>query len=184
VTVYRPADANETAIGWRVAMERRNPTALCLTRQALPVLDAAALPVSDAARGGYVLEGDDDPDVILIATGSEVHTIQEARALLAAEGVTSRVVSLPSWELFDEQSQAYRDQVLPPAVEARVCVEAGASLGWDRFAGPRGAIVAIDRFGASAPGQTVLDHLGFTPRHVADEAVRVLSLIREGGITQ
>jgi transketolase len=148
------------------------------------VLDVAALPVSDAARGGYVLEGDDDPDVILIATGSEVHTVQEARALLAAEGVTSRVVSLPSWELFDEQSQAYRDQVLSPAVEARVCVEAGASLGWDRFAGSRGAIVAIDRFGASAPGQTVLDHLGFTPRHVADEAVRVLSLIREGGIKQ
>ena len=184
VTVFRPADANETTIGWRVAMERRNPTALCLTRQALPVLDATALPVSGAARGGYVLEGDDDPDVILIATGSEVHTVQEARALLAAEGVTSRVVSLPSWELFDEQSQAYRDEVLPPASEARVCVEAGASLGWDRFAGPRGAIVAIDRFGASAPGQTVLDHLGFTPRHVADEAVRVLSLIREGGITQ
>jgi transketolase len=99
VTVFRPADANETTIGWRVAMERRNPTALCLTRQALPVLDASALPVSDAARGGYVLEGDDDPDVILIATGSEVHTVQEARSLLAAEGVTSRVVSLPSWEL-------------------------------------------------------------------------------------
>jgi transketolase len=184
MTVFRPADANETTVGWRIAMERRNPTALCLTRQALPVLDVAALPVSDAARGGYVLEGDDDPEVILIATGSEVHTVQEARALLAAEGVASRVVSLPSWELFDEQSQDYRDKVLPPAVEARVCVEAGASLGWDRFAGPRGAIVAIDRFGASAPGQTVLDHLGFTPRHVADEAVRILSLIREGGITQ
>jgi transketolase len=182
MTVFRPADANETAVGWRLALTRRNPTALCLSRQALPVLDAAALPVHEAARGGYVLEGDDDPSVILIATGAELHTAREARTLLAQDGTTSRVVSLPSWELFDEQSQSYRDEVLPPSVEARVCVEAGASLGWERFAGSRGAIVALDRFGASAPGTTVLEKLGFTARHVADEALRVLSLTREGGI--
>jgi transketolase len=183
VTVFRPADANETAVGWRMALTRRNPTALCLSRQALPVMDAAALPVDESARGGYVLEGDEQPDVILIATGSEVHTVREARRLLADEGTSSRVVSLPSWELFDEQPQSYRDQVIPPAVQARVCVEAGATLGWERFAGDRGAIVGLERFGASAPGQTVLDQLGFTPRHVADEAQRVLTAIREGGIT-
>jgi transketolase len=183
VTVFRPADANETAVGWRMALTRRNPTALCLTRQALPVMDAAVLPVHESARGGYVLEGDEQPDVILIATGSEVHTAREARLLLADEGTSSRVVSLPSWELFEEQPQSYRDQVIPPAVQARVCVEAGATLGWERFAGDRGAIVGLERFGASAPGQTVLDHLGFTPRHVADEAQRVVSAIREGGIT-
>jgi transketolase len=182
MTVFRPADANETAVGWRMALTRRNPTALCLSRQALPVLDAAALPVREAARGGYVLEGDDDPSAILIATGAELHTAREARTLLAQDGTTSRVVSLPSWELFDEQPQSYRDEVLPPSIEARVCVEAGASLGWERFAGTRGAIVALDRFGASAPGTTVLEKLGFTARHVADEALRVLSLTREGGI--
>jgi transketolase len=182
MTVFRPADANETTVGWRIALTRRNPTALVLTRQALPVLDAGAMPVADAARGGYVLEGDDDPAVLLIATGSEVHTALEARRLLTQEGTTSRVVSLPSWELFDEQPQSYRDDVIPPAVQARVCVEAAATLGWERFAGSRGAIVGLDRFGASAPGATVLEQLGFTPRHVADEALRVLSAIREGGI--
>jgi transketolase len=183
ITVFRPADANETAVGWRIALTRRNPTALVLSRQALPVMDASRLPVDRAERGGYVLDGDEEPDVLLIATGSEVHTAMEARALLAAEGTSSRVVSLPSWELFDEQPQAYRDQVLPPAIEARVCVEAAASLGWERFAGRHGAIVALDRFGASAPGTTVLEQLGFTPRHIADEALRVLTHIREGGVT-
>ena len=182
MTVFRPADANETTIGWRVAMARRNPTALVLSRQALPVLDAAQLPIADAVRGGYVLEGDEDPAVLLIATGAEVHTALEARKLLAEDGTTSRVVSLPCWELFDEQPQSYRDEVIPPALAARVCVEAGASLGWARFAGPDGAIVALDRFGASAPGTTVLEHLGFTPRHVADEALRVLSYLRQGGV--
>ena len=183
ITVFRPADANETVVGWRTALERRNPTAIVLSRQALPVLDATQLPLHEASRGGYVLEGDDDPGVLLIATGAEVHTALAARALLAEQGTTSRVVSLPSWELFDEQPQSYRDQVIPPSVEARVCVEAGASLGWQRFAGEHGAIVALDRFGASAPGTTVLEHLGFTPRNVADEALRVLSHLREGGVT-
>ena len=184
MTVFRAADANEAAVGWRVALERRNPTALCLTRQALPIFDASALPVHEAAQGGYVLVSDDEPDVILIGTGSEVHVALGARDLLAEDGVSSRVVSLPSFELFDEQPQTYRDAVLPPHIEARVSVEAGATLGWERYVGTRGAVVGIDRFGASAPGATVLEQLGFTPRHVADEATRVLSLIREGGITQ
>jgi transketolase len=182
LTTFRPADANETTVGWRVALSRRNPTALILSRQALPVLDAGELPIDQSVRGGYVLEGDDDPSVLLIATGAEVHTALEARTLLAEDGITSRVVSLPSWELFDEQPESYREQVIPPSVEARVCVEAGASLGWERFAGEHGAIVALDRFGASAPGTSVLEHLGFTPRHVADEAQRVLSHLRQGGV--
>ncbi|MGZ4480757.1 MAG: transketolase [Gaiellales bacterium] len=175
MTVFRPADANETAVGWRIALERRNPTALCLTRQAVPVLDPAVHPVAEAARGGYVLEGDEEPRVLLIATGSEVHVALAARALLTERGVASRVVSLPCWELFEEQPESYRDQILPPEIEARVTVEAGASLGWERYAGPRGAIVGLDRFGASAPGATVLANLGFTPERVADEAERVLS---------
>jgi len=173
MTVFRPADANETAVGWRVALERRNPTALVLSRQALPVLDAA-LPTEGAARGGYVLAGEDDPQVLLLATGSEVHVALDARDLLHDKGIRSRVVSLPSWELFDEQPQAYRDEVLPPSVEARVAVEAAAPLGWERYTGTHGAVIGLDRFGASAPGQTVLDNLGFTAQHVADAAQRVL----------
>ncbi len=174
VCVFRPADANETIAGWRVALGRDLPTALILSRQALPVLDPEHYPVADAARGGYVLEGDPDPDVILIATGSEVHVALEARGLLSGRGVSSRVVSLPSWELFEEQPESYRVDVLPPEIEARVSVEAAASLGWERYVGLRGAVVGLDRFGASAPGATVLEHLGFTPERVADEAERVL----------
>ena len=184
MTVFRPADANEAITGWRIALERRNPTALVLTRQALPVLDPQELPLEGAARGGYVLESDDDPAVILIGTGSEVHVARAARGLLADQGITSRVVSMPSFELFDEQPESYRDEVLPPSVEARVSVEAAASLGWERYVGRRGAIIGLDRFGASAPGAVVLENLGFTPQRVADEAARVLQLTRQGGITQ
>ena len=174
VCVFRPADANETIAGWRVALARDLPTALILSRQALPVLDPERYPVADAARGGYVLEGDPDPDVILIATGSEVHVALAARGLLSGRGVSSRVVSLPSWELFEEQPESYRSDVLPLEIEARVSVEAAASLGWERYVGLRGAVVGLDRFGASAPGATVLEHLGFTAERVADEAERVL----------
>jgi transketolase len=174
VCVFRPADANETIVGWRVALGRDLPTALILTRQALAVLDPERYPVADAARGGYVLEGDPDPDVILIATGSEVHLALAARGLLSDRGVLSRVVSLPSWELFEEQPESYRTEVLPPEIEARVSVEAAATLGWERYVGLHGAVVGLDRFGASAPGATVLENLGFTPERVADEAERVL----------
>jgi len=174
VCVFRPADANETIAGWRLALARDLPTALILSRQALPVLDPERYPVADAARGGYVLEGDPDPDVILIATGSEVHLALEARELLGGRGVSSRVVSLPSWELFEEQPESYRTDVLPPEIDARVSVEAAATLGWERYVGLHGAVIGLDRFGASAPGPTVLEHLGFTAERVADEAERVL----------
>ncbi len=179
-TVFRPADANETAGAWSIALSRPNPTALCLSRQALPVIDPDTHPVHEVAHGGYVLEGDDDPQVLLIATGSEVHVALDARGLLTERGIRSRVVSLPCWELFEEQPQSYRDHVLPPSVEARVCVEAASPLGWERYAGTAGSIIALDRFGASAPGATVLAHLGFTPEHVADEAEAVLTRRSEG----
>ncbi|HSD02400.1 MAG TPA: transketolase C-terminal domain-containing protein, partial [Gaiellales bacterium] len=173
--VFRPADANETIAGWRVALARNElPTALVLSRQALPVLDPERYPLADAARGGYVLEGDPDPDVVLIGTGAEVHLALAARGLLRDRGVSSRVVSLPSWELFEEQPESYRNDVLPPEIEARVSVEAAATLGWERYVGLRGAVIGLDRFGASAPGTTALEHLGFTPERVAGEAERVL----------
>ena len=178
-TVFRPADANETSAAWTVALERRNPTAFALTRQALPVLDQATYPTHEAFRGGYVLDGDDDPQVLLIATGSEVHVALGAREILTSKGIRSRVVSLPSWELFEEQALGYREQVIPPSVRARVCVEAASPLGWERYAG-EGEIVALDRFGASAPGGTVLEHLGFTPERVADAASVALSRITQG----
>jgi transketolase len=175
VAVFRPADANETVEGWRLALARRSPIALVLTRQALPILDPDRYPVTQAARGGYVLEGDDDPQVLLIATGSEVHLALEARAILSERGIRSRVVSLPCWELFEEQPESYRTSVLPPEIDARVTVEAAATVGWERYAGLRGAIVGLDRFGASAPGATVLAELGFTPERVVEEAERVLA---------
>jgi transketolase len=172
LTVIRPADANETASAWRVAMTRGGPTALLLTRQAVPVLAGT----QDVARGGYVLaEADGRPDVILIATGSEVKVALEARQQLAGRGLAARVVSLPSWELFDAQPREYRDSVLPPAVLARVAVEAGVPQGWEKFVGPFGAVVGIeDRFGASAPLMVVMEKYGFTAANVAAKAVEVI----------
>jgi transketolase len=169
LVTIRPADANETAAAWRVAIERRTaPTALVLTRQGLPVIDGPA----DVARGAYVIaEGD---DCILIASGSEVSCALEARRILAGEGVSARVVSMPSFELFTAQDDAYRRSVLPPEMTARVAVEAAASLGWHRWVGDRGEVVAIDRFGVSAPGDEVLERLGIGQGNVAEAARRVL----------
>jgi transketolase len=176
LTVIRPADANETASAWRVAMTRRGPTALLLTRQAVPILAG----VGDVARGGYVLaEADGRPDVILIATGSEVSLAVEAREQLAGRGIRARVVSLPSWELFEEQPQEYRDAVLPPSILARVAVEAGVPLGWEKYVGPFGAVVGIEnRFGASAPLKIVMENYGFTAANVAAKAVEVVERLR------
>ncbi len=173
----RPADATETLEAWRVALHRRHgPTALALSRQNLPVLDREKLaPAQGVNRGGYVLwEAGDTADVILIGTGSEVHIALEAGKLLLEEGVSARVVSLPSWELFDAQTPEYRNRVLPPAVNKRVSIEAGAKLGWERYVGPDGVIIGLSRFGASAPGPVVYENLGLTARHVADEALRLV----------
>jgi transketolase len=178
LVVLRPADATETVEAWRVAMERLDgPTVLVLTRQKLPVLDRAALaPAEGVRRGGYVLLDPPGgmPEAILIATGSEVHVALGAARLLHAEGVRARVVSLPSWELFGRQSESYRNEVLPPAVTARLSVEAGARLGWDRYVGPAGDCVSIDRFGASAKGEDALKNLGFNVENVVARAKALL----------
>ena len=170
-SVYRPADANETAECWRLAVERRQPCALALTRQGLPILEPSEALRAGVRRGGYVLlDTDGRPDVILIATGSEVALAVSSRELLAAQGVAARVVSMPSVELFDEQDAAYRDEVLPPDVTARVSIEAGSTLGWRRLVGDRGETVGIDHFGASAPAARLFEEFGFTPERVAERA--------------
>jgi transketolase len=177
LTVIRPADANETAMAWRSAVETDVPVCLLLTRQNVPVIDReACADAAGALRGAYTLTGDggETPDAILIATGSEVPVALEARGQLADKGVNARVVSMPSWEIFARQSQEYRDSVLPPEVEARVSVEAGITAGWERHVGLRGASVGIDRFGASAPGETVLQELGIEPENVVNTTLGLL----------
>jgi transketolase len=163
LTVIRPADATETAAAWKIAMKTADgPVALILSRQNLPVLDRTYYPSATAlAKGGYILsDSKGKPDAILIGSGSEVSICLEAQKALAAQGVSARVVSMPSWELFEKTSQKYKDAVLPPKVTARVAVEAGISMGWERYVGSQGATVCIDRFGASAPGSTVMDKYG------------------------
>jgi transketolase len=176
--VLRPSDANETVEAWRVALRHTGgPVALVLTRQKLPVLDRASLaPAAGLARGAYVLveAGGVQPELILIATGSEVSLALEAHARLVVQGVRSRVVSMPCWELFERQPQSYRDAVLPPAVRARVSIEAASPFGWERWVGPEGAILGVATFGASAPGPVVMREFGFTPEHVVGAAMRVL----------
>lgn len=177
VTVIRPADANETAQAWRAAMtQRKGPVALILTRQVLPIL----APTGDVSRGAYILaDTDGSPDVILIAAGSEVAVALQAREKLAAQNVRARVVSMPSWELFDAQPQAYRDHVLPPHVTARAAIEAGVPMGWWRYVGAQGDVIGIEnRFGASAPYKTLFEKYGFTGDNVA---CRVLKLLGRTG---
>ena len=170
--VYRPADANEAIAGWKFAMDRgHGPTGLVTSRQDLPIVTQPGAP--GAERGGYVLA--DGADVIVIATGSEVHTAMEARALLAKDGVAARVVSMPCWELYAEQDAAYRESVLPRARWQRVSVEAGVTFGWREHLGDRGRAVGIDRFGASAPGEIVLEKLGISAAHVAEVAKQVIA---------
>ena len=174
----RPADANETAMAWRLALERADgPVALALTRQKVPTLDRTEVaPAEGALRGGYTLwqSGEGEPDLLLLATGSEVHIALEAARTLDAN---VRVVSLPCWELFEAQPASYRDVVLPPSVEARVSVEAGITFGWERYLGPRGVAVGIDRYGASAPYERLLVEFGLTADAVAVAARALLERV-------
>jgi transketolase len=178
LTVIRPADANETVQAWKVALEKRDgPVALLLSRQGLPVLDRTRM--SDAAglaKGAYVLLDTDKvyPDVILIASGSEVHFAVEAHTKLAEQGIAARVVSMPSWELFKAQSEEYRESVLPPAVKVRVAIEAGVTMGWYEWVGPQGTIIGMDRYGASAPYKVIYQHLGFSADNVVLRALQAI----------
>jgi transketolase len=174
LTVFRPADANESAAAWATAMTLQGPACLIFTRQDLPVLTGDHIRPG-VERGGYVLaETGEKPDVILLSRGSEVHLAVEAFEHLKAEGVAVRVVSLPSWNLFDQQPAEYKQAVLPPDVTRRVSIEAGITMGWDRYVGPGGVIIGIDRYGASAPYERIYAELGITSAAMVAAARRLL----------
>jgi transketolase len=177
LTVIRPADATETAAAWRVALQSADgPVALVLSRQNLPVIDRTKFPSADLlSRGAYVLsDSAGAPEALLIASGSEVHLALKAQEMMAVRGVAGRVVSMPSWKLFEKMPSDYRDAVLPPAVRARVAVEAGVALGWERWVGASGAVIGQAGFGASAPGGTVMEKFGFTAEHVLETVLSLL----------
>ena len=172
---YRPADANETAACWRLALERNGPCFFALSRQDLPVIDATRVDVyGGVSKGAYVLEDAENPQVILIGTGSEVWACMDAKKLLEGDGIRARVVSMPSWEIFDEQTEAYKASVLPQGVP-KLAVEAGSPLGWWKYVGIEGDVIGLDRFGASAPGPIVLEKLGFSAPSVAERAKALVS---------
>jgi transketolase len=181
LVVLRPADATETVEAWKAAIERKDgPTVLAFSRQNLPVLDRSSLaPASGVRRGGYVLwESSNSPDVIIIATGSEVHIAMDAAHQLSEGGTAARVVSLPSWELFDGQSQDYKDSVLPPNITARVSIEAASPMGWERYVGLQGRIIGLSHFGASAPIATLYEKFGLTAERVVEEANACLQQVK------
>jgi transketolase len=179
LTLIRPADANEAAEAWKAALSQTGgPVALVMTRQNLPVIDRRKYaPAEGVQRGAYVLADPPEggPEIILLATGSELHPALEAYEILTADGIRTRVVSFPSWELFDEQPEEYRLGVLPPEVPARVSIEAAASTGWHRYVGTRGIVIGIDRFGSSAPGNVNLEKFGFTAGAIVEAARRLVS---------
>jgi transketolase len=174
LSVIRPADANETALAWKLAIEHDGPTALILSRQDLPILDQSQAK-GDVTKGGYILvDADGTPDVVLLAAGSEVALAVEAREVLATEGVSARVVSLPSWNIFEAQGKEYKASVLGTPGTPRVSIEAGATLGWERYAGENSVLIGVDRFGASGPGKKVLEAYGFTKENVAHQTLELL----------
>ena len=179
LVVIRPADANETAKGWRIALESKDrPVAFALTRQNLPILDQANLPPNEGlARGAYILSDPEDgkPDLILIASGSEVILALDAEKQLKEKGVKVRVVSMPSWELFDEQDEEYRNKVLPPQIKKRLAIEAGSTQGWHRYIGLEGDMIGLDHFGASAPIKDVYSKLGFNVENVVKRALALVN---------
>jgi transketolase len=177
--VIRPCDANETAVAWRVAIETRDrPVALILTRQSVPTLDRNHLGTAEGLRrGAYVLKdaAEGKPELILIGTGSEVSLIVRAGDNLTKEGMQVRIVSMPSWKLFDAQPQSYRDSVLPPSIRARLAVEAGSTQGWCKYVGREGHVIGVDRFGASAPGEVVMREYGFTVENICQRAMELIN---------
>jgi transketolase len=187
VTVIRPADANETIYAWQAALEHKDgPAAILLTRQNVPVLDQSKFPSAEGLlKGAYILKDSEVmPDVILMATGSEVHPALEAAEKLELEGINARVVSFPSWELFEKQPEEYKEEILPSNVKARLSIEAGVKLGWERYTGEIGDGVSIEMFGHSAPGNIVLEKYGFTGDNIYNSAKRVLGKISEGKVNK
>ena len=182
--VIRPCDANESAVAWRVALETRDrPVLLVLTRQDVPTLDRTRFAPADGLRSGaYILSdvGDGKPDLILIASGSEVALILDAAQVLGGEGIAVRCVSMPSWELFEALPREQRERVLPPSVTARVAVELGVAQGWERYIGTHGGMVGVEGFGASAPASVLLREYGFTAPAVCAQARAVLGRSRAG----
>jgi transketolase len=182
LVTIRPADAHETVEAWKAAINRSNgPTALVFSRQKLPALERATLaPAVGVQRGGYVIwETDASPQAVVIATGSEVSIALEAGRLLRDRGVSVRVVSMPSWEMFDAQPEEYRQGVLPPEITVRVAIEAASPLGWERYVGLTGSVIAVSSFGVSAPAGTVYEKLGLNAAHVVDEVISLLSKASE-----
>lgn len=178
LTVIRPADATETIEAWRLAAQTTDcPVALILSRQKLPVIDRSIdNPADKLVNGAYILsDSDGKPDIILIATGSEVHIALKAGKILEEKGISVRVVSMPSWELFENTSQEYKDKVLLPDVNVRIAVEAGISMGWERYAGSSGVVIGINEFGASAPGNIVMEKFGFTSENIVQKATELLT---------
>lgn len=180
LVVFRPGDANEVCEAWKIAIDRRHgPTVLVLSRQDIPTLDRNIYaPAEGVQRGAYVLAdmGDDEPELILMASGSELPLIIKAGEILAVEGINIRLVSFPSWELFESQDQTYRHEVLPEEVTARLAVEAGVSLGWERWVGERGSVVGVNRFGSSAPYQVLYEQYGLTVDHILAQARALLAV--------
>jgi transketolase len=180
LTVIRPCDANETAEAWRVALEPgTGPVALALTRQGVPVLDRTiCAPATGLRRGAYVLEEahKTQPDLILMASGSEVHIAMDAAQKLKEKGIGARVVSMPSWELFEKQPEQYHLEILPSEVKVRLAIEAGVTQGWHRYTGDRGEIIGLDHFGASAPYKLLYERFGITAHHLVERALAKLSI--------
>lgn len=179
LVVLRPADANETSQAWKAAIEgKNNPTALALSRQALPTLDRNIYAdAGSTLKGAYVLldPSQERPDIILMASGSEVDLIIQAGEFLTKEGIAVRLVSFPSWELFEEQPIEYQEQVLPPSVKPRIAVEAGSPIGWKRWVGDHGVVLGLDHFGASAPYQELYQQFGLTPERIIEVAHLLLN---------
>jgi len=177
LTDFRPADANETSAAWGLALERKSPSFMALSRQDLPILDAEKYQVFDGVRhGAYIVEqGGDTPAVLLVATGAEVWLALKSAEKLAGEGVAARVVSMPSWKIFEEQGEEYKDQIFPDGLPT-LAIEAGATLGWWKYVGRHGDVIGLDRFGASAPGPVALEHLGFSVDNVAAHAHKLVEL--------
>ena len=177
LNVIRPADATETAVAWKIALERKNgPTVLALTRQNLPIIDRSQYPPADlVAKGAYILvDAKEKPALLLIASGSEVSLALEAQKQLEANGTATRVVSLPSWELFDAQPQTYKDEVLPPDVTARLGIEMGVSQGWHKYVGDKGEVLSIEKFGAYAPLKVVVEKYGFSVKNIVERTTQLL----------